>query len=228
MKLRHPALLGTVGFFGARAMRWWMKTLHFQYRPLGPNLDPNRPELSGRYIYAMWHEYLLLPVYCYARPDISVLISKHADGQLVVSICRHLGVPVVRGSTTRGGVEALRRMLRAGRAGHLAMTPDGPRGPRRRVQPGLAYLAARLGMPIVPVGFGLQRPWRMASWDSFALPRPGSRATCVTTDPISVPANADRGALDEVRLEVERSLELATTAAERWAETGSWETRIAG
>src|SRR5436190_464721 len=86
----------------------------------------------------------------------------------------------------RGWIGTVRQMLRVGRKSHLAITPDGPRGPRRQVQPGLLYLAARTGLPIVPVGIGYDRPWRMRSWDRFAVPRPWTRATCVTTEPIHV------------------------------------------
>jgi lysophospholipid acyltransferase (LPLAT)-like uncharacterized protein len=222
MTIRNRAILGTASFFGARAARLWMKTLSFEYQPLGTDVDPNRPELAGRYIYAMWHEYLLLPLYWYARSDICVLISKHADGQLIANFCQHLRIPVVRGSTTRGGVEAIRRMLRAGRDLHLAMTPDGPRGPRRIVQPGVVYLSARLGLPVVPVGFGLHVPWRMASWDAFAVPRPGSRARCVTCEPIAVPHDATKDVLESCRRRLEQSLNRATHVAEQWARTGRW------
>ena len=66
-------------------------------------------------------------------------------------------------------------MLRLSRQAHLVITPDGPRGPRRQVQAGMVYLAARTGVPIVPVGIGYDRPWRTKSWDRFAVPRPGVR-----------------------------------------------------
>ncbi len=221
MRMRHPWLVSTAGLVGSWALRCWMATLRFQYRPLGPDLDPGRAGLPGRYIYAFWHEYLLLPVCRYARPDVHVLVSRHADGQLFAEVCGRLGIPLVRGSTSRGGVQAVRQLLRAGRQTHLALTPDGPRGPRRRVQPGLIYLAAKLGLPVVPVGFGLQHPWRFASWDGFALPRPGSRAACVTAAPIRVPVDADAGEREEYRLRVEEALDCVTLAAEDWAVSGT-------
>src|SRR5919199_910181 len=127
MKLRHPGLLKAAGLAAAWAVRLWMGTLRYRYRPLGLDVDPNQPGLRGRYIYAFWHENLLLPAYRYGRPDVWVLISQHADGQLIAEVCRRLHFSLVRGSTTRGGVEAVRQMLRAGRECHLAITPDGPR-----------------------------------------------------------------------------------------------------
>jgi lysophospholipid acyltransferase (LPLAT)-like uncharacterized protein len=148
---------------------------------------------------------------------VHVLISQHADGQLIAEVCRHLGFRTVRGSTTRHGVEALRQMLKAARRAHLGITPDGPRGPRRQVQPGLVYVAAKTGLPIVPAGFAYDRPWRARSWDRFAMPRPWSRATCVTADPITVPAELTREGLEEYRRRVEEALLSATDAAERLA-----------
>jgi lysophospholipid acyltransferase (LPLAT)-like uncharacterized protein len=217
MKLRHPALIKGLGFTASWALRLYMGTLHYRYRPLGPNVEPTQAGLAQQYIYALWHENMLLPAYHYSRPNISVLISRHADGQLLAEVCRHLRVGVVRGSSTRGGVQALRRLLRLGRTNHLALTPDGPRGPRRRVQPGLIYLAARTGLPIVVMGVGYDRPWRLRSWDRFAVPRPGTLATTVTDTPIAVPSDLDRDNLEKYRNLVERELARMTEIAEGWA-----------
>jgi lysophospholipid acyltransferase (LPLAT)-like uncharacterized protein len=173
--------------------------------------------MRGRYLYAFWHENMLLLAYLYARADVCVLISQHADGELIADVCRHLGLRTVRGSTTRGSVEALRRMLRLARKGHLAITPDGPRGPRRRVQPGVVYLAARTGLPIVPVGVGYRRAWRTRSWDRLALPCPFSLGICVTEEPITVPPGADRQALAEYVRRLEEALHRATEIAEHAA-----------
>lgn len=219
---RGPSALGAFGVAGAGLLRLWLGTLQFRYRPLGPDVDPRRRSLGARFIYAMWHETLLLPVQRFARSDISVLVSTHADAELIAQICRRLRVGVVRGSTTRGGVEALRGLLARGRRMHLALTPDGPRGPRRRVQPGVVYLASRLGLPLVPTGFGFERPWRAGSWDRMVLPRPGTRARCVTGAPIAVPADADRERLELARRQLEAAIETATAHAQRWAETGTW------
>jgi lysophospholipid acyltransferase (LPLAT)-like uncharacterized protein len=225
MKLRRPWLIKTLGFAGAQALRLWLGTLQYRYRPIGPWLDPHDPDLQGRYIYVMWHETLLLPIQRYARPDICVLISRHDDGQLAAEICQRLSVGVIRGSTTRGSVEAVRGLLDKGSRMHLAITPDGPRGPRRRVQPGVIYLASRLGLPIVPTGFGFDKPWRAKSWDRFVLPKPWSRATCVTGPTISIPQAADKTQIASYRQLVEIELLKATTIAEHWAQDKVWTAR---
>jgi len=222
MKIRNPRLIRAASWLGAWFVRTWMRTVGYEYRPLGPNLDPHQPELAGRYIYAFWHENLLAPLSQYARSDIYVLISQHADGQLIAGLAQHLGFELVRGSSTRNGVEAVRQMLRLSQQAHLAVTPDGPRGPRREVQAGLVYLAARTGLPVVPVGIGYGRAWRMRSWDRFALPRPFSAMKCVTPAPIHVPAEADRAERERYRQQVEQSLQEVGKLAEAWAASGVW------
>jgi lysophospholipid acyltransferase (LPLAT)-like uncharacterized protein len=147
-----------------------------------------------------------------------VLISEHADGRMIAEACRHLGFRVVRGSATRGGARAVRQMYRRSRSAHLAITPDGPRGPRRRVQPGVVYLAALTGLPIVPFGIAFERAWRMNSWDRFAVPMPWSAAVCVTADPIHVPENVRKDQLEHYRLVVENAMNVATERAERLVE----------
>jgi lysophospholipid acyltransferase (LPLAT)-like uncharacterized protein len=214
MKIRHPLLIKALGFVIAWLVRVWIGTVRYRYRALGANVDPTQPTLQGRYLYAFWHENILLPAYHYGRPDIGVLISEHADGEMIAQACRHLGFQLVRGSRTRGGSKALRAMLNLSRSIHLAITPDGPRGPRRHVQPGVVYLAARTGMPIVPIGVGFQRAWRMKSWDRFALPYPCSAAVLVTGEPLCVPADVDKDDLEHYRLQVEQAMTRATEAAE--------------
>jgi len=214
MRIRHPLLLKMAGLFGSWLIRIWMRTIRYESAHHGENLLPDRPHLPGRYIYAFWHENLLTLAYQYARHGIAVLISRHADGQLIAEICGRLGYVAVRGSTTRGGVEALRGMLRASGVGHLAVTPDGPRGPRGQVQPGLVFLAAHTGLPIVPVSVSYSRCWRVRSWDRFVVPKPFSRAIYMVGGAIHVPPNLDREALEAYRQTVERELRALTEGAE--------------
>jgi lysophospholipid acyltransferase (LPLAT)-like uncharacterized protein len=215
MKIRHPLILKVLGFAVACLVRVWIGLVHFRYRPLGPNLDPNRRGFQGRYLYAFWHENILIPAGYYGRSDVHALVSKHADGELISQACRRLGFRLVRGSSTRDYVEAVRAMMRVARTAHLAVTPDGPRGPRRRVQPGVVYLAARTGLPIVPMGFAYRWAWRLPSWDRFVLPCPGGEAVLVTMAPIHVPPDLRREQIEVHRLRVEEALRQADEAAEQ-------------
>jgi lysophospholipid acyltransferase (LPLAT)-like uncharacterized protein len=111
-------------------------------------------------------------------------------------------------------------MILHGRAHHLAITPDGPRGPRRRIQDGAIYLASRSSMSLVPTGFAFENPWRAGSWDRTALPRPFTRARCIVGPPIDVPEDLDRRQMAEYRGRVQSAMDQVQEQAEVLAETG--------
>lgn len=214
MKIRNPFLIKTAGFTISLFVRSLISTVRYHYKPEGPNFDPNQKGFEGRYIYAFWHENILIPAYHYGRPDIKVLISQHADGEMIAQACSHLGFGLVRGSSTRGGVEAIRSMVKMSKTGHLAITPDGPRGPRRVIQPGVAYLAAKTGLPIVVMGVAMSSAKRMNSWDRFAIPTPFSEVVLVTTPPLLVPETMGKGFLEEQTARIQHELDHATELAE--------------
>jgi lysophospholipid acyltransferase (LPLAT)-like uncharacterized protein len=171
-----------------------------------------------RFIYAFWHESLLVPAAI--RVKVHMLISQHADGELIARICRHLGHGVVRGSSTRGGGTALLELVRSSKRSHLGVTPDGPRGPRRQAKMGAIYMASLTGLPIVPVGIAFTNAWRLKSWDRFAIPKPWSASLVVTGRAIHVPAKVAREQMESYRLLLDEEMAKVTAAAGQWAATG--------
>jgi len=171
-------------------------------------------------IYAVWHGRILMIPWLTARMRrtrgaraVCVLASRSRDGEMVARWVTRFGLSVVRGSSSRGGAAALRALaasLRAG--GDVAVVPDGPRGPRERLQLGLVVLAAATGAPIVPLGFAARPARRLASWDRFLVPMPFARAAVVFGQAATVPRGADR---ETVRADVERALREVTEAADR-------------
>jgi lysophospholipid acyltransferase (LPLAT)-like uncharacterized protein len=221
MKLRNPWLIRSAGLLGAGVVQLWMGTLRFRFAFPAEHVYPADPR-NQRFLYAIWHESMLSAVAIRLRAH--TLISHHADGELIAQVCRHLGIGVVRGSPKEGATEGLLKLCRASERTHIVLTPDGPRGPRRRVKPGVAFLASLTGLPVVGVGFGHSRVWRFQSWDRFALPQPFSTAYAVFAPPVRVPPGLDRTDLGQyVRLIEERMLE-ATDTAERWADQASGRT----
>lgn len=219
MKIQHPLLVRAIGATGAGLVRQLGRTLRYHFRYQDPSVDPEIARRTGqRYIYAFFHEVMLFPAYYWPWPEMHILISDHRDGELITQVVRRLGFGVVRGSTTRGGARALREMTHRVDRGHLCVTPDGPKGPRRHVHQGLAYLASRTGLPIVGAGMAFQGPWRAQSWDRFAVPRPFRAAACVVPEAVHVPPDADRDTIEACRLEVERRMQQATVEAEEWVE----------
>ncbi|MGP0067158.1 MAG: lysophospholipid acyltransferase family protein [Isosphaeraceae bacterium] len=219
MKIQHPLLVKSVGVAGSFLVRQLGRTLKYHFRYQDPEVAPEVARRTGqRYIYAFFHEVMLFPAHYWSWPEMHILISDHRDGELITQVIRRLGFSVVRGSTTRGGTRALREMTLRIDRGHLCVTPDGPRGPRRSVHQGIAYLGSRTGLPIVGAGMAFQRPWRARSWDRFCIPRPFSHAACVVPPPVIVPPDADRETIDACRLEVERRMQSAMLEAEAWVE----------
>ena len=223
MKINIPFLNKVGGLLGATAIRQWMSTLDYKAALYDGAVDPAYPS-RGQRIYVFWHEYILFPIYLRGHCNLAMLLSRHTDAEILSHAAYHLGYDFVRGSTNRGGTAALRELLRKSRNMHLTITPDGPRGPRRRMAPGPVFLASKLGLPLVVMGFGFDRPWRFNSWDRFAIPRPYSRARAVVSPEIFVPPHLDRNGLEHHRARIEDLMNRLSDEAAVWAEMGTRKT----
>lgn len=144
-----------------------------------------------------------------------VLVSRSKDGELIARWIDGGGGSTSRGSSTRGGSAALRDVVRAvkDRSCVVVTTPDGPRGPDRRVQPGTILMAQMARLPIYPMSFAAERCWRLRSWDRFIVPMPFSRLAIVAGEPIRVPREADEQERETLRAELERAIERADARA---------------
>lgn len=174
---------------------------------------------AGRpYIHAFWHGHLFLMPYSYTGRRIAVLISAHHDGELIARTMSLFGHETIRGSTTSGGATALKAAVRALRSGvDVGITPDGPRGPRHRVQMGVIQAARLGGAPIVPVAFSASRKKTLGSWDGFMIPYPFSRGVFVYGEPMEVPPGADAAHLESARQALEQRMQDLTARAEALA-----------
>jgi len=134
---------------------------------------------EGRpFVFVLWHEHLLPLLWTHRGHPTTLLVSEHADGRLLAGVARRWGFRIVDGSSSRGGVRALRKGIRVLRdGGELAVTPDGPRGPRHLAKPGATFAAAAAGVPLLPVRVRVGSCWRLRSWDRFAIPRPFTTVT---------------------------------------------------
>ncbi len=150
-------------------------------------------EAEGKgFIYAFWHGRQVFLVYLHQNTRVRPLISQSRDGELIARVCQSFGLVPVRGSTSRGGAGAARELMEAVQAGdYPAITPDGPRGPLREIQPGVLYAAQKTGRPIVPVAFGAKKKWIFGSWDEFIVPKPFNRIVMIYGEPIQMGAEDD-------------------------------------
>lgn len=189
-----------------RSTRWHL--LGAEYA--APFLEGGAPVIA-----AFWHEVLpLMPAMRWRSvARLKVLISRHRDGQLIAEIVRGLGIEVVHGSTARGGAAGLRRLLALLETGEqVVITPDGPRGPRRRAAPGVAQLAALSGTPILPCA--AMTRWRITlpSWDRMVLPLPFGRGVIAVGAPIPVPRDGAEAARPVIEAALTAAVEDAVRA----------------
>ena len=167
-------------------------------------------------IYVLWHGRLFFPMFCLRGKGIIVLVSEHRDGEIITASLESAGYDTVRGSTTRGGVRALAKLVRLSKDGALtAFTPDGPRGPKCYFQPGAIYVAAKTGVPIIPLAGSANRALYFKSWDSFQLPAPFSKGVLVVGEPYYVTGGLDENNIEFHRAELERRLILLTREADK-------------
>ncbi|MDE2179227.1 MAG: lysophospholipid acyltransferase family protein [candidate division NC10 bacterium] len=173
-----------------------------------------------RIIVTFWHGRLLMMPFVYPGKPGAILISQHRDGEYISRIATILGLEVIRGSATRGGMRAFKQMLRAikGRL-NLVITPDGPKGPRAKVKSGVIEVARLTGAPIVPVSFSASRRRFLKSWDAFLVPIPFSRAVYVWGEPMYVPPTATKDEVVKHQEALEERLDLLTMKADNYFRT---------
>ncbi|HEX2201683.1 MAG TPA: lysophospholipid acyltransferase family protein [Longimicrobium sp.] len=158
-------------------------------------------------VFTLWHGRLLPCTYHHRGQGVVTLISQHRDGEYITRVVRKWGYTAVRGSSTRGGLEALRELIRHVKDGRsLAITPDGPRGPREKMKAGPVIIAQRTGAPIIPVVSGADRAWFPGGWDRFLIPQPFARLRIVYGEPVFVPRRASEDEIQAISDDVERRL----------------------
>ena len=169
-------------------------------------------------VYGVWHGRLLVPAGVIGGQRSAVMVSRHADGEVIARILHRLGYTTVRGSSTRGGAAALHdAVLALGEGRNAVFTPDGPKGPLEVAQSGAVYAASKAGVPLVPVGIGVRGAWVVRSWDRFRIPRPFTRVALVEGEPLRPPPGLEGPALEEWRARFEEALRAANGRAERLA-----------
>jgi lysophospholipid acyltransferase (LPLAT)-like uncharacterized protein len=166
-------------------------------------------------IFVLWHGRLLPLSYHHRHWNLVTLISASSDGEYIARVVQRWGYDVVRGSSSRGGSEALRQLVRHCRAGRsLAITPDGPRGPRQTMKPGPLLVAQLTGAPLLPIAAGTERAWWFEGWDRFLVPQPFARIRVVYGEPVFVPRAANEDALAEIAADVEERINRVTERAD--------------
>jgi lysophospholipid acyltransferase (LPLAT)-like uncharacterized protein len=190
------AALGGVSAVRALARTW-------RYSAVGEE-TPQRLRAEGQPIlFTLWHGEMLPLLWFHRNQGVAVLVSEHSDGEIIARILERMGYALIRGSTSRGAGRALIGLTKTLRDGHdVAITPDGPRGPRHKFAQGAVVAANRADVPIVPTVAHVDRFWQLSSWDGFVIPKPFARITVAYGPATRVHAETPREAAEEApRLE---------------------------
>ncbi|HEX2955714.1 MAG TPA: lysophospholipid acyltransferase family protein [Chitinispirillaceae bacterium] len=179
-----------------------------------PSLSPASPASSGR-IFAFWHSHLLPLTFIFRNCHVNAIVSRSRDGVLAAYVAERWGHTIISGSSHRGGSMALRQSLRVLKEnGSVAITPDGPRGPKEIVKAGAAQLAAVSGAPVIILSVHPHCAWRLNSWDRFIIPKPFSKLTVHVSEPVyagNIPPSDDHA--EDVRKAIQGRFDDVATMA---------------
>lgn len=144
-------------------------------------------------VIAFWHGTMLMPWYFFRNFRMSALVSSSNDGELLSRVLGKWDYEVERGSSNKGGKEALEKLVHlASEKYSVAITPDGPKGPPFKMKPGAVVAAKKSGIPLIMVGVSFNKKRNLNSWDKFEIPKLFSKVNFVFADPIIIDENLSR------------------------------------
>jgi len=198
------------------------KAINILYRSLKieirnkENIEKLKKE-NKNFIIAFWHGTMLLPWYIHRNGKVAALISKSKDGDLLAKLLRKWNYRVIRGSSSSGGDVALRIMIDFAKNNYsIAVTPDGPRGPEKKMKAGAVITAKKSGLPLVLVGAGYNKKRALKNWDKFQIPAFFSKANIVYSEPVYIDAALDYNSTSEMINFCEQKLNELQAEAERF------------
>ncbi len=205
MRIRDRISLGLTRYVGPTALRIVYARLTF--RITGDEWLDSTWRNGQPVVFASWHGRLLPLFLLYRENNVVILVSSHRDGEYLARLGKGLGYDSIRGSSTRGGSTALREMIKAVQAGRsVAITPDGPTGPREKVKPGALQVARMTGAPLIPITAGTKQAWWFEGWDRFLIPKPFAHVRVAIGEPMLIEREVTDSELEKRALELERTL----------------------
>lgn len=210
---------GLLRYLGNHLLFYFVNVLCHTLKITRSGYDPEKSEELeySNYVLAFWHGKMIVPWYINRRTKISALISASGDGQLLTNILAKWGYLVSRGSSSQGGKIALETLVGKAKEGYnIAITPDGPRGPAKKMKAGAVISAQRAGVPLILVGVGYHNKYLLRSWDAMSIPKPFSRVNVVFSEPIWIESVLDRDEVSRIILECEQRLNDLNSHAENF------------
>ncbi len=188
MKLRlPPRVVKPLGMAAVNAL-----SATWRLRKTNPERELEAINSDQGYVILLWHEAILPLLWCHRHRGVVVVAGRHRDAQYLADAAESWGYRSIRGSSSRGAREAALGLVRELRNGSLvAVTPDGPRGPRRTMKPGPVQAAQAAGARLMPIHATATRAWHLNSWDRFMIPKPFALISVSYGEPFSVEAGPD-------------------------------------
>jgi len=219
MNIQNRWLTRTISFFLAVLLRTLYATCRVEAVETVPGTSPYRQLPAAepqRFLYCIWHDILLMAIFSGRPQHMAGLVSRHQDGGFLADAMEVLGITPIRGSSKRGGMQALKQCLDAAKTCHVSVTPDGPRGPRHQIKEGIIFMASVTGRQIVPISASCRRFWRIqGSWTDMLIPAPFTRILIQAGEPLSVPAQITRDEIPQYIAELEARMAALTSHVEQ-------------
>ena len=204
-KLKRLLLLWFAEYVGSLIIGLYSLTLRLRMQG-EENVEPIFKQ-GRNVIYAFWHGRMFSLIFKHRTYNIRVLVSRHRDGEIISRIVHRLGYTTARGSSTVGGSHALLALKESLSTGcNYAFTPDGPRGPKEKLKPGLIFFAQASGLPVIPVTSAARKKFELSSWDNYSIPKPFSKVIIKYGAPVQVPAGISENEREVYRQLVQKKL----------------------
>lgn len=208
MKIQSRTLLSVLNSIVVFIIRMIFKTTRLEY--IGDSLErcPFADTGADRFLYSVWHDSVIPPLFCAVEHNSVALISQHRDADTIEAMLKAAGMGAIRGSTTRGGATAIKKLIKLAEGKHVVITPDGPRGPHHTMKPGIVFLASHSGRPVIPTAFTASSYWKFqGSWTSIWIPKPFSRVYYLVGKPIQIPEEISREEMNSYTELVQEKME---------------------
>jgi lysophospholipid acyltransferase (LPLAT)-like uncharacterized protein len=203
--MREDLKLKILTFLACKFLNFTCKTI--KWKILGEENFRKFKEENKSVIFATWHGRMLIPIYCLKGEEIYGIVSPSRDGEYFSQLFSRFGYKTIRGSTKRKSISAVLsgvKILKEGK--FLAITPDGPRGPKEKVQIGVIYFSSKTNTPIIPIGASCKHKKFLNTWDNSLIPLPGGIGILIFGNPLYVPSKIDISQMQKYAEFLEREL----------------------
>ena len=193
MKIQSRTVLSVINYLVVLIIRMIFKTTRLEFVGDSIKRCPFADTGDERFLYSVWHDSVIPPLFCAVEHNSVALISQHRDADTIEAMLKFAGMGAIRGSTSRGGASAIKKLLTLAEGKHIVITPDGPRGPHHKMKRGIVFLASHSGRAVIPNAFSASSYWKFqGSWTSIWIPKPFSTVYYLVGEPIYVPKDISR------------------------------------